>query len=247
MDREPGKRRVKWFTKSHLGGLGQFWQRTLQRGLRSRGGPMGKRSAFGGSAPPPLGEQPWPRWDPVVPGKPNPPDRSLRTLWRRFRPASRRQQVGVAVGAGGLLLLSLIGVSAFCSHMLLTPNNTSNAGGVSGHTASSSTANATASMTATAAAPLTVAFTCASGRIKRTGKVCVHTQANAILTLTVRYCDGTYAGGKGLNGSTSADASGDYTWEFAVHTKCAGTATATVVAKSAGQTVTKSTTFTVTH
>ena len=77
--------------------------------------------------------------------------------------------------------------------------------------------------------------------------VSVHTKPDATVSLTVRYCDGSYAGGKGLHGNMHADGNGNYTWRWNVSASCAGTATATVTAKSSGQTVTQSTTFTITR
>lgn len=232
MDREPNKRHFKWFTKPRLGGLGRFWRRA----------PRSSRGARGGQPLPP-------GWDPIGPGRSDLSQRSPRAFWRRFRSSSRRQRAVLAAGAGGLALLSLIGIAVLFSHLTLASSGAPSGGSASGHTLSTAaTGSPAATITTTATAlPFTITFTCASGTIRRAGEVCVHTQANALLSLTVRYCDGSYAGGRGLHGSASADASGDYTWRFTVRTKCAGTATATVVAKSAGQTVTQSTTFTVTR
>ena len=75
----------------------------------------------------------------------------------------------------------------------------------------------------------------------------MHTRPNATISLAVRYCDGSYAGGKGLHGTAHADGSGNYTWRWNVTTSCVGTATATVSVESAGQTITQSTTFIVTR
>jgi hypothetical protein len=114
-------------------------------------------------------------------------------------------------------------------------------------------ATATTSATATAASgtatPLsfTITFTCASGSIGGTAQVCVHTLPNANVSLTVRYCDGHDATGKGLRGSAHTNSSGDYTWRWKVTTHCAGAATATVTAKSSGQSATEHTTFTITR
>ncbi|MGZ3676828.1 MAG: hypothetical protein ACXVCO_21190, partial [Ktedonobacterales bacterium] len=113
--------------------------------------------------------------------------------------------------------------------------------------ATPTTRSSPAAATATSVPPFTIAFTCASGVIGGTGEVCVHTQPNAILTLRVQYCDGSFAGGKSVQGTAHADSSGDHTWRWTVTTNCAGTATATVTAKSAGQITTQSTTFTITQ
>jgi hypothetical protein len=77
--------------------------------------------------------------------------------------------------------------------------------------------------------------------------VCVHTKPDAKVTLTVRYCDGSYAQGKGLHGNVRADENGNHTWRWNVSASCAGTAIATVMSTSSGQTVTQSTTFTITR
>ncbi|MGE5334439.1 MAG: hypothetical protein ACM3N4_07045 [Nitrososphaerota archaeon] len=249
MSYEPGKRRLKWFPKLNAGAVGRFWQRVRPRGKGSRGWQPGKRATANTPFSSQLGGQQPPHWDPVAPGGANFSSRSPRALWQRFRPGSRRQQVGLAVSAGVLVFASLFGITLLCTHVLANATNTPT-GGAHGNTASGANASGTATASSTTATPLppfTITFTCASGAIKRTGKVCVHTQPNAILTLSVRYCDGTLAGGRGLHTSASADDSGDFSWEFAVHTRCAGEATATVVAKSAGQTVTQSTTFNVTR
>ncbi|HEX5440888.1 MAG TPA: hypothetical protein VFW76_08395 [Ktedonobacterales bacterium] len=174
----------------------------------------------------------------------------------RFWLASRRQQVGLAAILGAVVLTVLLG---FVVLRAIFPSQGSNAGQVTptagravNGVASSTVAAPTPSPTTaparnTPAPPFTVAFTCASGAIGGRGMVCVHTQPGAMVSLTVRYCDGSYAGGKGLHGNAHADASGNYTWRWNVGASCAGTATATVTAKSSGQTVTQSTTFTVTR
>lgn len=96
----------------------------------------------------------------------------------------------------------------------------------------------------TATPALTIAFTCANATVGGSGQVCVHTRANAMLNMSVVYCDGATASSR----SDRANANGDYTWQWTVSTKCvSGTAvTATVTAKSTGLQVTDSTTFTIT-
>jgi hypothetical protein len=64
-----------------------------------------------------------------------------------------------------------------------------------------------------------------------------------MVSLTVRYCDGSYADGKGFHGNAHTDSGGNYTWRWLVNTTCAGRATATVLAKFSGQTVIQSTMF----
>lgn len=175
----------------------------------------------------------------------------------RFWLASRRQQVGLAAILATIVLTALLGFVVL--HAIL-PSQTPHAGQVTPNAGRA--VNGVASPTAAAPTPalsptvsarntplpsFTVAYTCASGTIGGRGMVCVHTRPDAMVSLTVRYCDGSYAGGKGLHGSAHADGSGNYTWRWNVSTSCAGTATATVTAKSSGQTVTQSTTFTVTR
>ncbi|HEY1390531.1 MAG TPA: hypothetical protein VGF38_18490 [Ktedonobacterales bacterium] len=176
----------------------------------------------------------------------------------RFRIASRRRQVGLAAILGTVVLTALLG---FVVLRAILPSQgsqvgqvTPNAGHVGNAVASPTVDDPTPALSPTAAsarntpAPsFTVAFTCASGAIGERGMVCVHTKSGAMVSLTVRYCDGSYAGGKGLHGNMHADGSGNYTWRWNVGNSCVGTATATVTAKSSGQTVTQSTTFTVTR
>lgn len=179
-------------------------------------------------------------------------------MLRRFWFASRRQQLGLVAILGTVALtavLSLIVLRAiFPSQSSQTGQGAPIAGRAVSVVASPTMDDATPTPSPTAAparntpAPsFTVAFTCASGSIGGRGMVCVHTKPDAMVSLTVRYCDGSYAGGKGLHGSAHADASGNYTWRWNVSASCAGAATATVTAKSSGQTVTQSTTFTVTR
>lgn len=188
-------------------------------------------------------------------------EQSRRTLWSRFRSASRRVQIGIAAGAAcAFVLCALLGVAVLNSafqpgavHLGATGSNTGLTGDA---TASPATPLATSSVTpgtpsptaptATPVPPFAIDFTCASGVIGGTGEVCVHTRPNAILTLRVEYCDGSIVEGRSLQGTSHADGNGDYTWRWSVTTSCAGTATATVTAKSTGQTSTQSTTFTIT-
>ncbi|HEX8033116.1 MAG TPA: hypothetical protein VF510_04680 [Ktedonobacterales bacterium] len=209
-------------------------------------------------------EQPTTAWDKSAFDLPahdeyDSPEQPPSTLWSRFRSASRRLQVGIAVGvACAFVLCSLLGVAALnlafqpgTSHIgpngggsNLTGNGTASP---SASLATPTTTSSPAAATATPVPPFTIAFTCASGAIGGTGEVCVHTQPNAVLTLRVQYCDGSFAGGKSVQGTAHADGSGDHTWRWTVTTSCAGTATATVTAKSSGQITTQSTTFTITR
>ncbi len=178
-------------------------------------------------------------------------------MLRRFWFASRRQQLGLAAILGTVALtalLSLIVLRAILpSQSSHTGQGTPTAGRAVNIVASPTTDDLTPTPSPTASArntpapSFTVAFTCASGVIGGRGMVCVHTKPDAMVSLTVRYCDGSYAGGKGLHGNAHTDASGNYTWRWNVSASCAGTATATVTAKSSGQTVTQRTTFTITR
>lgn len=183
------------------------------------------------------------------------------TPWR-FWLASRSQQVGLAAIVGILILAALLGRillgDIFPSDTPDTGTITPTTGRVAHVVAPSTVAAPTPVPTSvpsptvapvrnTPAPAFSIAFTCASGVIFGRGMVCIHTRPDAAVSLSVRYCDGSYAGGKDLRGNAHADGSGNYTWRWIVITSCAGKATATVTAKSSGQTVTKSTTFIVTR
>lgn len=184
-----------------------------------------------------------------------------RTLWLRFRSTSRQRQVSIVAGiVCAFVLCSLLGAAALsgafhsdASHIgatgggtRLTGNETALPATALATPGSASSTPSPAAPTTTPVPPFTIAFTCASGAVGGTGEVCVHTRPNAILTISVQYCDGSIAGGKSLQGIAHADGSGDYTWRWGVTTSCVGTATATVTAKSTGQSASQSTTFTIT-
>ncbi len=184
----------------------------------------------------------------------------LRALWWKVTTTLRRPRVALAAVAGVLALCSVLGVAALGNSFLHSkPNSaqsTLGAGSTNSVMASPSAGQATpsASTTTTAApgktqppTPLTIAFTCASGVAGGTGQLCTHTLPYAALSLSVRYCDGSYAKGKAFHGVSYADSSGNYTWRWNVTTTCVGVATATVTAKSGGQIVTKSMTFSITQ
>ena len=196
------------------------------------------------------------------------PNQPTRRLWRRLRPASRRMKVALAAAIVGVFVLcSSLGVFALGNFLNAGTPGTgsltfpgSNTGGQTqptlsaGATVGAGTPTASVSGTVTPAAPtatavptLAVTFTCASGVAGGKGEVCVHTQPNATLTISVRYCDGNDAGGKSLRGAAHADNNGDYSWQWDVHTSCIGQATATVTSKAGGATITQSTTFAITR
>ena len=187
----------------------------------------------------------WPR--PTVEQSPR------RTLVQRYRSASQWAQAGIAgalVVASALCVLlgsSLVG-SVFPAGAPHTGAGAHAGTGPSAaattlptQTATSPSASASPVLTATPS-PLTIAITCADA-VGGKGTVCVQTRPNAIVSLSVRYCDGTFA--RGLQGTAHADSHGVYTWTWSVHTTCAS-ATATVTAKATGRSVTQSMTFSIT-
>lgn len=202
--------------------------------------------------------QPAVQWGQSMPGQSDRPDHKLQRLWQSVVSDTRRRSIALAAVAGVVVLCTLLSVAAFGNVFRAgSPfggSGTPPAGSANGNPASTSglstpttSASPSAAATVPPAAPLAIAFTCASGVVGEKGTVCVHTDPNAALTITVRYCDGNYAGGKGLRGIAHADSSGNYTWRWDVSTSCVGAATAEVTAKSGGQTVTQSTTFNITN
>lgn len=73
----------------------------------------------------------------------------------------------------------------------------------------------------------------------------MRTRPGAALTIRVVYCTGYPAVSRSLKGTQYADAGGSHVWTWTPETKCRGQATATVTASSNGQTVVRSTVFTV--
>ena len=207
-------------------------------------------------------QQTAPPWDPAASDGYALPGRPQRTVWQRFRTMPRRARIGVIVAAVSVIVLvcTLASVAALGNAFLNqatgaahnTPGGQTN-GQAGAPTTGNTTPTAATSPTATSApttptpSSFAITFTCASGSIGGTGQVCVHTLPNASVSISVRYCDGNDATGKGLRGSAHTNGSGDYTWQWKVTTHCAGAATATVTAKSGGQTVTDRTTFTITR
>ena len=196
--------------------------------------------------------RPWP----APPITPLPPERS--GIPRRLRRASKRTRLAVTAAVAVVLVVLIIAASSFALRVaggIVQGEAAPGAVGQNGTATSLATVTPsptrqptpTLAPTSTAAPPppLTLAFTCASGQIRGTGQVCVHTLPRASLTLTVRYCDGSTA--KGLHGGVTADGSGNYTWSWLVRTSCAGPATATVTATANGQSLTESDTFTITR
>jgi len=200
-----------------------------------------------------------PPWEQPDASQPKRPMRALNVLWRRFWPVPRRLRLALVAAGGAMLICLLLGLamleSAFRAHTPGAGHVTPASGRTSNQIVSTATGQTTPTVPATGtptahltpAPSFTITFTCASATIGGPGTVCVHTQPNATLSLTVRYCDGSYAGGKGLHGTAHADGQGNYTWRWNVTTRCAGSATATVSAKSSGQTATESTTLIVTR
>ena len=205
----------------------------------------------------PTAAQPTVGWDLPSPDQDDLPDAPRDTLWQRYRLASRRAQVSIAAAIAGIFVLcSLFSVAALSgafkpgsAHLGPLGGSTSligNGTATPSTLATPSTTSSPAAPTNTPVPPFAITFTCASGAIGAQGEVCVHTRPNAMLTVRVQYCDGSFAGGRSLDGIAHADNNGDYTWRWNVATSCTGTATATVTAKSTGESTTQSTTFTIT-
>ena len=100
-----------------------------------------------------------------------------------------------------------------------------------------------AAQAAPASARLSITFTCAQAVDYQFGRVCVHTQANAGLTITVTYCTGHSAVSKSLKGTQHADAKGNYIWNWTPQTRCRGEATVFVTEHSKGHSASFSESF----
>ena len=204
----------------------------------------------------------WPgrSWSPArPPAHPRPGRATILDGFARFGPflpASKRARIGLGAAATVVLIVLIVACSSLALRATggpVTGDAARGSHGTANHSSIASTASALATIspqltskpapTSAPSPPLTLAFTCASGKIHGTGQVCVHTLPGASLSLTVRYCDGSTA--KGLHGSATADGSGNYTWSWPVHPTCAGSATATVTATANGQSLTASDTFTI--
>lgn len=190
--------------------------------------------------------------------------RQRMDLQDRWRLASRRARLGIAgavivsvlliAACSSLALHALGAVGSSVSPAALGASATQQASAPGGASSHAPTAAASPKTTATSAAtaastraptlPLTITFTCTTGSIRGTGKVCVQTAPSATVSLSVRYCDGSTA--KGLRSAGTADANGAYTWSWSVHMTCVGPATATVTAKRGGVSTTATKTFTIT-
>jgi len=100
---------------------------------------------------------------------------------------------------------------------------------------------------ATQAAPATVKlsiqFTCAHAVDFHLGQVCIHTRANAKLTIKVTYCNGHSAVSKSLKGTQHADAKGNYIWNWTPQTRCRGEATVLITEHSKGHSASFSESF----
>ena len=120
----------------------------------------------------------------------------------RFWLASRRQQVGLAAILGTVILTALLGLIVLRA---ILPSQSSHPGqgtptaGRAVNVVASPTADdptptpsPTASAHNTPAPSFMVAFTCASGAIGGRGMVCVHTKYDAMVSLTVRYCEESF-------------------------------------------------------
>jgi len=94
-------------------------------------------------------------------------------------------------------------------------------------------------------APLSVKITCAQAVDYSSGKVCAHTAPGASLSITVTYCSRSVATSASLQGTRTANASGNYTWTWTPDTSCRGTATAMVYASKGDESATDNMDFTV--
>jgi hypothetical protein len=87
-----------------------------------------------------------------------------------------------------------------------------------------------AATVATKTPAFTFKFTCASAVDHVGGQVCVHTNAGATVSITVRYCTGHTAVSNSLKGAKHANSAGNASWWWKPDTKCRGNATATIKA-----------------
>jgi hypothetical protein len=92
---------------------------------------------------------------------------------------------------------------------------------------------------------LAITFTCAVAVDYSYGNVCVHTQPNAALTITVTYCSGYNATSGSLKGTVYANSAGNYEWSWVPETKCRGAATAYLDGSWQGQSTSNSDGFNV--
>lgn len=170
----------------------------------------------------------------------------------RLRAVPRRTMLALGLGVVVLLIAALsVALAARLPSSTNPRGVTPPFGSQASQTASSATATEIPTVTpqgsttpaATQPPALSITFTCASGQLHNSGKVCVHTQPGASLRITVRYCNGAEA--KGLHGNATADADGNVTWTWPIGSACVGAATATVTARWQGQTATGSETFTI--
>ncbi|HEX8996654.1 MAG TPA: hypothetical protein VF812_11535 [Ktedonobacterales bacterium] len=201
-------------------------------------------------------DAPGPRWRMF---KPFQTETGLLGRWRYASKRARLQIAGVALACVALIaacsgvalhVAANIGSGAGSPFTVISPTQqTSGQGATSSGLSSTPGASSvptslpTSTVTSTANVPLALTFTCASGSVRGSGQVCVHTLPATTLNLTVRYCDGSYA--KGLRSVGVADTNGNYTWTWPIHVACAGAATATVTAKQGNQTLTATKTFSI--
>jgi hypothetical protein len=82
---------------------------------------------------------------------------------------------------------------------------------------------------------LSIQFTCARAVDYKQGQICVHTQAKAALMIKVKYCSGSYATSRSLQGTQYANTKGNSSWSWVPQTKCRGTTTASVQEHFHGQ------------
>lgn len=100
-----------------------------------------------------------------------------------------------------------------------------------------------ATQAAPATAKLSIQFICAHAVNFHFGQICIHTRANARLTIKVTYCNGHSVVSKSLKGTLHADAKGNYVWNWTPRTKCRGEATVSVTEHSKGHSLSVSEAF----
>ena len=99
------------------------------------------------------------------------------------------------------------------------------------------------SSTQAATPQLTIKFMCAQAVDYHYGTVCVHTQSQAALSITVKYCSGYIAVSRSLRGTRYASIQGNYSWQWRPETRCHGPAVAYVTAQWHGQYISESDNF----
>ena len=195
------------------------------------------------------------------------PGSALSGVWSSYRAKSGNAQLGIAL-VTILVLLSFIGLTGALA--VIDRENTLTSSAITPTTAPTLFPTPTQSVPTPTQKPiptstpkpaivptkapqptqppkpqLFLSFTCAQAVDYSYGRVCVHSQPGAALTITVTYCTGYNAVSKSLQGTQYANSSGNYEWDWTPQTKCRGSATAYVQASWNGQSTSQSDDFTV--